>query len=202
MIKRLQWLYPPTAHKFFLNLMGITCDRLQNLTECFSEIKMQDDSAELCNRLNFYKILDTEIQRSQSCCTNLSLCLVKLNFEDSAVGSDHLIKDRIFHSLGEFFFEEIRNWDTLHRYEQQTYALLMPQTSFDEAQDFCNRLKRISEKNYPEIDGVRLKLDFGLAELTPGKDETGAELLAKATSVLQNIGSQLGSAGGELKIED
>jgi CRP-like cAMP-binding protein len=189
MIKRLQWLYPPTAHKFFLNLMGITCDRLQNLTECFSEIKMQDDSAELCNRLNFFKILDTEIQRSQSCCINLSLCLVKLNFEDSAVGSDNLTKGRIFHSLGEMFSEEIRSWDTLHRYEQQTYVILMPQTSFDEAQDFCNRLKRISEKNYSGNDGVRVKLAFGLVELTQGKDETGAELLAKATSVLQKLSS-------------
>lgn len=44
MIKRLQWLYPPTAQRFFINLMGITCDRLENLTECFSEIKMQGDS--------------------------------------------------------------------------------------------------------------------------------------------------------------
>ena len=201
MIKRLQWLYPPTAHKFFLNLMGITCDRLQNLTECFSEIKMQDDSAELCNRLNFFKILDTEIQRSQSCCTNLSLCLVKLNFEDSAVASDNLTKDRIFHSLGEIFSEEIRSWDTLHRYEQQTYVILMPQTSLDEAQDFCNRLERISEKEYSEIEGMRTNLVFGLVELTIGKDETGAELLAKATSALQKVSSQLGSAG-ELKIEE
>jgi len=37
MIKRLQWLYPPTAHRFFFNLMGILCDRLQNLTECYLE---------------------------------------------------------------------------------------------------------------------------------------------------------------------
>jgi CRP-like cAMP-binding protein len=37
MIKRLQWLYPPTAHKFFFNLMTILCDRLQNLTECYLE---------------------------------------------------------------------------------------------------------------------------------------------------------------------
>jgi preprotein translocase subunit SecF len=29
MIKRLQWLYPPTAQKFFFNLMTILCDRLE-----------------------------------------------------------------------------------------------------------------------------------------------------------------------------
>ncbi|MCF8127501.1 MAG: MMPL family transporter [Deltaproteobacteria bacterium] len=37
MIKRLQWLYPPTAHRFFFNLMTILCDRLQHLTECYLE---------------------------------------------------------------------------------------------------------------------------------------------------------------------
>ncbi len=35
MIKRLQWLYPPTAHRFFFNLMTILCDRLQTMTDCY-----------------------------------------------------------------------------------------------------------------------------------------------------------------------
>ena len=50
MVKRLQWLYPPTAHRFFLNLMGIVCDRLEHLTECFAEIKMQNDSMGQSNK--------------------------------------------------------------------------------------------------------------------------------------------------------
>ena len=49
-VKRLQWLYPPTAHRFFLNLMGIVCDRLEHLTECFAEIKMQNDSMGQSNK--------------------------------------------------------------------------------------------------------------------------------------------------------
>ena len=44
MIKRLQWLYPPTAHKFFFNLMTLICDRLDRLTQRFSEIKVLDQS--------------------------------------------------------------------------------------------------------------------------------------------------------------
>ncbi len=186
MIKRLQWLYPPTAHQFFLNLMGIICDRLENLTECFAEIKVQDDATGLCSRLSFLTILDTEIQRARSCCTNLTLCFVKLNLEEAGAGSGNSAKDRILHSLGEVISEEIRNWDILHQYDQQTYALLMPQTIFDEAQHFCNRLKSISERNFSETGGLGVKLDFGLAELTLGKDETGSDLLARAQSGLQD----------------
>ena len=45
MIKRLQWLYPPTAHQFFFNLMQLICDRLDRLTQRFSEIKVLDQSS-------------------------------------------------------------------------------------------------------------------------------------------------------------
>ena len=45
MVKRLQWLYPPTAHKFFFNLMTLICDRLDRLTQRFSEIKVLDQSS-------------------------------------------------------------------------------------------------------------------------------------------------------------
>ncbi|MGD8343375.1 MAG: MMPL family transporter [Desulfobacterales bacterium] len=45
MIRRLQWLYPPTAYKFFFNLMTLICDRLERLTENFSKIKVLDQSS-------------------------------------------------------------------------------------------------------------------------------------------------------------
>jgi hypothetical protein len=44
MIRRLQWLYPPTAQKFFFNLMTLICDRLDRLTQLFAEIKVSDQS--------------------------------------------------------------------------------------------------------------------------------------------------------------
>ncbi|MBW1740891.1 MAG: cyclic nucleotide-binding domain-containing protein [Deltaproteobacteria bacterium] len=34
MIKRLHWLYPPTAQNFFFNLMTIMCNRLEKTTKC------------------------------------------------------------------------------------------------------------------------------------------------------------------------
>jgi predicted RND superfamily exporter protein len=44
MMRRLQWLYPPTAHHFYFNLMSLVCDRLDRLTRLFSEIKVLDES--------------------------------------------------------------------------------------------------------------------------------------------------------------
>jgi hydrophobe/amphiphile efflux-3 (HAE3) family protein len=188
MIKRLQWLYPPTAHKFFLNLMGVTCDRLENLTECFAEIKIHDDSKGLCTRDHFLKILATEIERARHHGTNLSLCFMKLEFEKSKNGDDNPAKERMVCTLGDSISREIRNWDTLSRYGLQTFALLMPQTALSEAQQFCNRLKQMSENNCADSADMRIKFTFGMAEFAPEQNETGADLLAKATAILQNEG--------------
>jgi hypothetical protein len=188
MIKRLQWLYPPTAHKFFLNLMGITCERLENLTECFTEIKMLKDSQKLDNRLNFLKIVDTEIQRSRYCCATFSLCILKIGLGEMGSDTGDSVKDRIASSLETIFIEEMRDWDTLHRYDGQSYALLMPQTPIDEAQRICNHLKRVSQENILKTDGVRIKFKFGWAQLSLNKNDSGADLLSRAMAELHNVG--------------
>ncbi len=187
MIKRLQWLYPPTASKFFLNLMGITCDRLENLTECFSEIKMQGDSNKLYSRLKFLEILDTEIQRARHYRTSLSFCLLKIEFEELQSGLDNTLKDRVIRSIGNIFSEKIRDWDTLHRYDGQSYALLMPQTSIDEAQSMGDQLKRISAESILKTAGLRAKFEFGWAELSHENGDSGADLLSRALVGLHNI---------------
>ena len=181
MVKRLQWLYPPTAQKFFINLMGITCDRLENLTECFSEIKMQGDANKFHNRLDFIKILDTEIQRARHCGTRISFCLLKVAFDELKSDPDSATKERIIRSVGDIFTEEIRGWDTLHRYDGQSYALLMPQTSADEAQRLCNHLKRISAADILNSEGVNTKLEIGWAEFSPDTDDSVADLLSRAS---------------------
>jgi GGDEF domain-containing protein len=178
MIKRLQWLYPPTAQKFFLNLMGIICDRLESLTECFAEIKMQDDAKDLCSKGNFLKILDMEIKRSRSQGTNLSLCFMKLTLDNPGSGNPDI--ERIISVLGKSFAREIRSWDTLSRYGRKTFAILLPQLPIDEAKRLCNRLQRIAEDHRIEPGDSRVKLAFGLAELTLDKEENSSDLIERA----------------------
>jgi diguanylate cyclase (GGDEF)-like protein len=186
MIKRLQWLYPPTAHRFFFNLMALICDRLENLTECFSEIKVLDDSTGLFNRDNFLKILDSEISRSRRYRINLSLCFMRFDFAGAGPAPDNLEKERILRSLGEAFSMQIRKCDTLSRFDHQTFALLMPQTSMADAQLFCERLKRLFVERCKEFDGARVKLSVGLADFVNGTDKSASDMLARATALLQN----------------
>ena len=187
MIKRLQWLYPPTAYRFFFNLMTLICDRLEYLTECFSEMKVIDDSTGLCNKENFLTILDCEIQRSQRCHTGLSVCLMKFDFDAAKASVDNLEKERILRSLSELFSGEIQSCDTLSRFDKQTFALLIPHTSTAEAQHICNRLSNLFEERFNTTEKIPVALTVGMVEFKPQRDQNGADMIARASAILQNV---------------
>jgi diguanylate cyclase (GGDEF)-like protein len=186
MIKRLQWLYPPTAHRFFFNLMTSICEKLENLSECFSEIKVLDDSTGLYNKDNFLKILDSEISRSRRYRTNLSLCFMRFDFESADPVPDNFTKERILRSIGEAFLIQVRKFDTLGRFEHQTFALLMPHISTAEAQLICDRLKQLSAEICKQIGGVQVKISVGLTDFVSGTDESVSAMLARVTNLLHH----------------
>jgi hypothetical protein len=49
MIRRLQWLYPPTAMKLFTNLLIILSDHVERLTHCLARDSLVDDLTGLSN---------------------------------------------------------------------------------------------------------------------------------------------------------
>jgi len=185
MIKRLQWLYPPTAQKFFFNLMTILCDRLETATQCITEGSLVDDITGWYNRKGFLKILETEAHRSRRYKEALSLCLMKIGLEFADLNMSYDIKDRNFRSLGEALSEIIRNSDTLGRLDEQTFALLMPQTPVREAGPACNRLKERLLAKRLETDGIKLSVTIGLAELDYEGQEYGEDLLTHSFEALQ-----------------
>jgi diguanylate cyclase (GGDEF)-like protein len=179
-IKRLQWLYPPTAHRFLFNLMTLICDRLEKLTEHFSDIKVIDDSTGLCNRENFLKILDCEFQRSHRYHMKMSLCFMKFDFKTTNPALDNLEKERIIRMLGHSFSKEIRDYDTLCRFDKQTFALLMPHSAASDAQPLCNRLSELCEELCHAAAGNQVKLAVGLADFQYDTDQSGFDLITRA----------------------
>ncbi|MGD9085641.1 MAG: efflux RND transporter permease subunit [Desulfobacterales bacterium] len=186
MIKRLQWLYPPTAQKFFFNLMTLICDRLENLTECFSEIKVLDDSTGLYDRDNFLKILDAEIERAKRYQAGLAVSLLKFDFDAVTPARNNLETEGILREMGEAFSEQIRKCDTLSRFDHRTFALLMPHSSAAKAELLCNRLMHLFEEKCNAVECMQLRLTAGSAEFIPGSEESGFDLIAKASVSLQN----------------
>ena len=187
MIKRLNWLFPSTAQKFFFNLITILCDRLENVTHRLSESSLVDDLTDLCTRKGFLRILETETYRAQRFCDELSLCLIGIDFEITDQEPGFEARDRILRSFCETLTSYSRKSDIGGRIDAQTFGLLMPKTSKQEAQMICDRLKeKFSEKEF-ESDGLRLKVFLKIVDLEyDNADEVGPATLQKAVETLHS----------------
>ncbi|NNG06156.1 MAG: MMPL family transporter, partial [Desulfobacteraceae bacterium] len=135
MIKRLQWLYPPTAQKFFFNLMSIICDKLEFTTQCLSDVTTADPLTGLQNRDFFMNVLEKEVARSKRYHTDLSLFLMDLdNFKGINVTYGRETGDRILWEVGQFVLKHVRSSDQACRYGEQQIAVMLVNSPLAEAQ--------------------------------------------------------------------
>jgi diguanylate cyclase (GGDEF)-like protein len=183
MIKRLQWLYPPTAQKFMHNLLTILCSRVERLTHCLADAKSVDDVTGLRNRESFTDVLTKEIQRARRYQSPLSLGLIKVEFEN-APGLDLWQRETLMQSIGEALRRNVRGCDTVGRCDPQLFGLLLPQTALEEARMISRRLDFLLRYNHEITDGGRLKIVTGLSQYSPADHETAPALLERAAGRL------------------
>jgi uncharacterized protein len=193
MIRRLQWLYPPTANKFFFNLMTILCDRLEKASTCLFENSLTDDVTGLRNRKRFMENLNQEAHRSRRYASDLSLCLLKVNPPRQPVRSRAEMAPTTLQSLSRALSGQLRRSDILGRLGICTFALLLPHTPDREAQTICDRLVQQIRVVLAENNGDRGRDDtrdggvhvaMGLASLN-GPEESGQALYARAEAALK-----------------
>ena len=185
MMKRLQWLYPPTAHRFFYNIMAIVCDRLERSTDQLTETCRLDDITGCLNKRGLLEIMEKEIHRARRYNIDLSLCLVEVDLEMATHTNPHTTKDRILCNLAAGFSRQIRMVDVLCRLETQMFALLLPYTSKPEALQICERILSSFNKEQFKDKGVQVFLTLGVADLSDEADASEEDLLVRAKEALQ-----------------
>jgi diguanylate cyclase (GGDEF)-like protein len=186
MIKRLQWLYPPTANRFFMNLMTILCDRIEATTNNFACESIVDDLTGWYNRRGFINILETEIHRSRRYQEHLTLCLMGIDLEVSDKRMSFEIKDRNFRLIGQTLSTLIRKSDYLGRIDAETFALLMPQTSAPKAEPVCNRLRNLLLKKKLDTDDIRLDVDLSIVGFDHESKETALQMLNRSRTYIED----------------
>jgi len=180
MIQRLQWLYPPTAQKFLFNLMIRLCDRLEDLTDCFSSESDMDDLTGLYNKKGFMKVLTVETNRALRYGEDITLCLMNVDFKNTTVTSDYNAMDEILKLLGHTLAREIRRCDTLCRLEAQTFVLLITQANDHKARTVWNRLELLVKERLAEITDIVITLSFTTVNLLHDTDKTCIDLMDRA----------------------
>lgn len=186
MIRRLQWLYPPTAHKFFFNLMQVLCNRLENVSHCLFESNMVDDLTGLWNKKGILAQLDKEVSRSRRYNTPLSLCLLKFKNGISANVACFDFDDPHALKVTQTLQCNLRQSDTLGKLDSKTFAMILPETPPSRANEILERLQNfIASSAFAAKPGEAIRLRFGVAGL-PGNPnpESGEALFRLAYDAL------------------
>jgi hypothetical protein len=180
-LTRLQWLYPPIAHKFFHNLMNMMCDRLDLSTQLLSDLKCVDDLTGLCNRKEFERILEIEMDRSRRYGSAFAVCMIRLLFpapEDRKQEKHRLAR---IETAARQLTGQLRKCDTASRYDVHTFSILMPQTDSENASRLCDRLREVICAE--ACEELPFTSACGVATLT-GHSDGPSSLLSKAEAQL------------------
>ncbi len=187
MIDRLQWLYPPAARRFFLNLMTILCDRVEQTSHCLMETNLVDDVTGIFNRKGFFSNLETETYRCTRYQSGMSLCLMRLVVEESADCTTHLptgIGDQTLASFTKILDRQRRRCDFLGRLDHNTFALIMPHTDVADVEILCQRMMGVIPHQWMSA-GNGLRIRYGIAGMGPGSPGDCNRLLDLAQEDLE-----------------
>jgi diguanylate cyclase (GGDEF)-like protein len=135
----------------------------------------------------FLERLEEEIKRSQRYGTSLSLLMCDIdhfkNFNDTY---GHQQGDLILKELGALLKKGLRKMDIPARYGGEEFALVLPETSVENAKLVASRLRKAVESH--EFQGqdkpLHVTISIGVAEFGSERDRTREELIRRADKAL------------------
>jgi len=124
MIKRLHWLYPPTAQKFLFNLMVAICNRLEKVTQSYIESSCVDTVRNACPRDVFLNAVELECARALRYGTSAVLVMIELISERIGSPAGQKTKDGL-DEMCRLIRRHIRATDCLCLYDDFHIGLLI-----------------------------------------------------------------------------
>jgi diguanylate cyclase (GGDEF)-like protein len=123
-----------------------------------------DELTGLYNRRHFEEIIQQEIDRHARYGSIFSLAFVDLdefkNYNDSL---GHVAGDVILEQIGKVILTTIRNVDSAFRYGGDEFAVIMPNTTIDNASTVIERIRLRIESEYGSMKQIPVTSSFGLA---------------------------------------
>jgi diguanylate cyclase (GGDEF)-like protein len=148
-----------------------------------------DPLTELLNRRALGARLETEIERVRRYDAPLALLMLDLDhFKTVNDTHGHLVGDSVLAELGRVLQRATRSVDVVARYGGEEFMIALPETTYDGALAFAERLReRIEEHSFrsgAQQPPVKLTASIGIATFpAPGVDDLEA-LLASADAAL------------------
>jgi diguanylate cyclase (GGDEF)-like protein len=126
----------------------------------------RDNLTKLYNRRYFDDRLQKEIERARRYGRKLACIMIDVDgFRDLNDAHGHRTGDRLLRSLGDMLLSTTRCSDIISRFGRQEFAMLLPETSGDDARMLADRIRRAFAERCFECEGAELQvtLSCGIA---------------------------------------
>ena len=170
-----------------VRLVRILCNQASIAVEnarvygAVEQMAVTDGLTGLYNRRYFQEALDRELSRADR--GGGSLALLLLDIDHFKLLNDtygHAIGDTVLKKIATVLHETLRKGDVLARYGGEEFVVLLPQATYEGAQEFAQRVWKAvgTAKIHPGGRGHRVTVSVGWALLPDDADSTEALLEA------------------------
>ena len=184
-VKRIQWLSPPTAYKFMLNLVAVLAQRLESTTQRLAGEGYRDSVTGLINPSSFERTLEKEIHRVKRYGSQLALGIVQIrNLHAISTRFGLHTGDQVLAHVSRVLGQRIREFDTLCRLDEHHFGMLLVRAGEEGGQAIIRRLSALLNQ---DLDKSLPRLEVGVGFVVyDGEDEvTAGQLLSEAHKALE-----------------
>ena len=171
----------------FANHAGLAIEN-SRLYEETVYLSNTDCLTKLFNYGRFQQLLSFELERAKMHSSSLSLAMIDVdNFKNFNDTHGHLKGDEALRNIAAVLKSKSRKCDIVARYGGEEFAVIMPDTSKDNAKLFVERLRNEVERSYAEDAAItsdkRITISAGIATY-PEDSVTKDELISGADTAL------------------
>lgn len=142
--------------------------QLEEMLTRVETLAITDPLTGLFNRRRFESILTLEFKKAQRYQTPLSCMMIDIDhFKEINDTYGHKVGDSILKEIGNIIQKAIREVDTVSRWGGEEFAVLVPNTSRENAIQPATRiLTGVSRHAFADIGGKRITVSIGIADIT------------------------------------
>ncbi|APP85345.1 diguanylate cyclase domain-containing protein [Xanthomonas hortorum pv. vitians] len=159
--------------------------RLRIKSDVFERQAHEDALTGLPNRRHFDEALARDISRARRSGRSLVLAILDIDhFKRINDHYSHASGDAVLHEVGVLLIAAARASDLPARLGGEEFALLLADTSLEEAQALCLLIRALfhARQDWGGVDGLQVTFSAGVAELRD--DDTGSSLMQRADHAL------------------
>jgi diguanylate cyclase (GGDEF)-like protein len=173
-------------------------DELRDKNLRLEAINRTDELTGLTNRRHFTELAKHELSRARRHGTPLAVVMIDADhFKQINDGLGHLAGDRVLSGIGKALQTGIRDYDVAARYGGEEFALLLPQTSGEDARVVAERCRNTiaSTPLAYQNRALRVTVSAGVAALPEAKASSIEDLVRLADEALYRA-----KAGGRNRV--